>query len=211
MEGYLTLRPGLEAAATLVERKSRFIAQLAHVEDELEASRYIARMRTRYPDARHQVSAWVLADGRERAGDDGEPSGTAGIPVLRVLRDAGLRDACCVTSRYFGGTLLGRGGLVRAYGTCAKRAVEAARAAGSIAEMVSVVRIVIKLSHAHRGRVIRLVKIMDGRISQIEYSDEVQLDARFRQTDADRFLRAIAEFGSGCCRVRVDDPRIAEF
>lgn len=106
---YLTLRAGEEAAGEFVDRKSRFIAQLAHVEGEDDAAEFVATVRARHYDARHNVPTWILADGRERASDDGEPQRTAGAPTLEVLRGAGLANVCCVVTRYFGGTLLGPG------------------------------------------------------------------------------------------------------
>ncbi|MFR3877576.1 MAG: YigZ family protein [Collinsella sp.] len=98
-------------------------------------------VRKRHYDARHNVPAWILVDGRERQSDDGEPSRTSGMPTLEVLRGAGLKNVCCVVTRYFGGTLLGPGGLVRAYTAATQAAVAAAQEAGQIVEMTSVVRL----------------------------------------------------------------------
>ncbi|HJF45506.1 IMPACT family protein, partial [Thermophilibacter provencensis] len=123
--GYRTLRGGAEAKGEVEDRRSRFIAQLAHVGGEGDAEAFIAEVRSRHHDARHNVPAWILADGRERCSDDGEPSRTSGMPTLEVLRGAGLADVCCVVTRYFGGTLLGPGGLVRAYTAAAQAAVAA--------------------------------------------------------------------------------------
>ena len=136
-ESYLTLRRDVEAVGEFVDRKSRFIAQLIHVESVDEAAAHQAAVRSRHYDARHNVPAFALADGTERASDDGEPQRTSGMPTLEVLRGAGLKNVCCVTTRYFGGTLLGSGGLVRAYTAAAQAAVEQARAAGYIVEMTS--------------------------------------------------------------------------
>ena len=138
MESYFTLRADVEATGEFVDRKSRFIAQLVHIESEEEANDFIAAVRARHYDARHNVPAWICTDGRERQSDDGEPSRTSGIPTLEVLRGEGLKDICCVTTRYFGGTLLGPGGLVRAYTAAAQAAVAHAREAGMIVEMTSV-------------------------------------------------------------------------
>ena len=109
--------------AELEEKASRFIATLDHVADEQEAHALIAEIRKANPLARHNVYAWVLRSGGERRSDDGEPQGTSGPPVLDVLRGSGLQDVCCVVTRYFGGTLLGTGGLVRAYSGAARLAV----------------------------------------------------------------------------------------
>ena len=121
---YLTLRGGEEFIGEFEDRRSRFIAQLRQVSGEAEAEAFIAEIRSRHHDARHNVPAWILSDGRERGSDDGEPSRTSGRPVLEVLRGEGLKDVCCVVTRYFGGTLLGVGGLIRAYSSAARLALE---------------------------------------------------------------------------------------
>ena len=116
-----------EATAEFSEKKSRFISYLAPASSEEEAKAFAAGLRARYPDATHHVTAWVLRrDNTLRFSDDGEPSGTAGKPALEVLTREGLQDVALVVVRYFGGTLLGAGGLTRAYARAAKLAVEAA-------------------------------------------------------------------------------------
>ena len=130
---------------------SRFHATLAPVPDEEGAVEVVADARTRFPDARHHCSAWVLgATGRcQRSNDDGEPGGTAGAPMLAVLTGAGLSDVVAVVSRTFGGTLLGAGGLVRAY----TAATSAAVAAADRVRRVPVVRVRVDVGHADAGRV----------------------------------------------------------
>lgn len=114
------------AIAETVEKKSRFIAHIAHVETEKEALDFIEEVRATHRMARHNVYAYVLhAGGRVRYTDDGEPPKTAGIPTLEVIRHAGLSDVAVVVTRYFGGTLLGTGGLVRAYTRATQAAIEA--------------------------------------------------------------------------------------
>lgn len=117
MAGYLTLPTDGELTAEIEIRRSRFLAVVVRVGDESAARAVITGRRSTYPDARHHCSAFVLGpDPRiERSNDDGEPSGTAGGPMLQVLRSAGLSDVVAVVTRYFGGTLLGTGGLARAY------------------------------------------------------------------------------------------------
>jgi len=127
---YRTLCARADASAEVEDRRSRFIALMRHVESEAEADAFVAEVRARHHDARHNVPAWILADGRERCSDDGEPQRTAGMPVLEVLRGAGLADVCCVVTRYFGGTLLGPGGLVRAYTGATQAAVAGAETDG---------------------------------------------------------------------------------
>ncbi len=109
------------------EKKSRFIAHTAPVTTVEEASAFIAGLKKQYWDARHNCSAFVLGENRQisRSSDDGEPSGTAGKPILEVINGMGLTDVCVVVTRYFGGVLLGTGGLVRAYTQAAKAGLEA--------------------------------------------------------------------------------------
>lgn len=124
MEAYKV--PTMDAEAEFVEKKSRFIGRIWITETEEEALERIKAMRQRHWDATHNVYAYVIHGGPTRYSDDGEPQGTAGMPVLEVLRGAGVENVCCVVTRYFGGTLLGTGGLVRAYGKAARDALQTA-------------------------------------------------------------------------------------
>lgn len=123
MDPYVTL--GKEGSAVLEIKKSEFIAYAAHVKSEEEARAFVDKIRKKHADARHNVYAYLLSENNiMRYSDDGEPQGTGGLPVLDVLRKGGLTDAVIVVTRYFGGILLGTGGLVRAYSGAAKAAVE---------------------------------------------------------------------------------------
>lgn len=125
MEPYITVER--QAQAEFVEKRSRFIANVFPVTEESEALEIIARLKKEYWDARHNVYAYILREGNIcRYTDDGEPSGTAGVPVLDVMRKQGIVDCLIVVTRYFGGVLLGTGGLVRAYSTSAIDGLEAA-------------------------------------------------------------------------------------
>jgi uncharacterized YigZ family protein len=113
------------------EKKSRFLSEAVSVSSETEVREYLAGVKKKYYDARHHCSAYCLGDdgGLVRSSDDGEPSGTAGKPILEVILGAGLSNCLIVVTRYFGGTLLGTGGLVRAYTSAAKAALENAETA----------------------------------------------------------------------------------
>jgi len=124
MDAYLV--PAGFGEAEYIEKKSRFIARVWRVGSEEEALAHIAEMRKKHYDARHNVYAYIIRGGAVRFSDDGEPGGTSGMPTLNVFRAGGIFDVCCVVTRYFGGILLGSGGLVRAYSTAAKMALEAA-------------------------------------------------------------------------------------
>lgn len=116
-----------EARAEIEERKSVFIGSIAPVSDEAEARAFIEKIKKEYYDARHNVYAYILDGGMiSRFTDDGEPKGSAGIPVLNVLKMSGVDGVCIVVTRYFGGILLGTGGLVRAYSAAAKAALDEA-------------------------------------------------------------------------------------
>ncbi|HOQ06313.1 MAG TPA: YigZ family protein, partial [Clostridiales bacterium] len=123
---YLTVSK--EAVAEIEEKKSRFIATVRPVSSEQEAQDFINRLKARYWDATHNVYAYYICAGNvvQKFSDDGEPSGTAGLPVLEAIKKTGVQDVAVVVTRYFGGTLLGASGLVRAYGRSAALGIDAA-------------------------------------------------------------------------------------
>ena len=211
MDSYFTLQSNIEASGEFVDRKSRFIAQLVHIESEDEANAFIEMVRKRHYDARHNVPAWILVDGRERQSDDGEPSRTSGMPTLEVLRGAGLEDVCCVTTRYFGGTLLGPGGLVRAYTAAAQAAVAAAREAGRIATMTMVTKVTCVIPYSAYGRVERLVADCRGKVRDTVFAEDVQMNCVFVTGDEVAFTSAMLELANGEDLCRVGEPTFAEF
>lgn len=117
---------GKAASAEIVEKKSVFIGYAAPVSSEAEARDFVASIKKKHADARHNVSAYIVSGGIMHSSDDGEPSGTAGVPVLEVIKKSGVVNTVVVVTRYFGGILLGAGGLVRAYSAAAKAAIDAA-------------------------------------------------------------------------------------
>lgn len=140
--------------AEYIDKKSRFIGQVQHAESVSEATAFVEAVRRKHADATHNVWAYVLADGQMRWSDDGEPGGTSGQPTLNVFRSANVCDVVCVVTRYFGGILLGSGGLVRAYSKAASMALEAAGRA-RMAEWQSVA---VECSYAHYERLRRLLE-----------------------------------------------------
>lgn len=118
--------PFQEAEAEYIEKKSRFIGHIYKIQTSRQAQELLAAVRKKYWDASHNVYAYILQSGEMRFSDDGEPQGTSGMPTLEVLKKEQVFDVMCVTTRYFGGTLLGAGGLVRAYGHTCKLALDAA-------------------------------------------------------------------------------------
>ncbi|RPF27752.1 IMPACT family protein [Georgenia muralis] len=149
----LRLVRGADVVVETEVRRSRFVAVLRRVDDEESARGLVSELRARHPGARHHCSAFVLdvpgTNPVERSNDDGEPPGTAGMPMLEALRASGVRDVVAVVVRYFGGVKLGTGGLVRAYGD----AVRAALAAAPVVVVVSRELWQVVLPHAEAGRV----------------------------------------------------------
>ena len=211
LEAYRTLVSGAEALGEFEDRRSRFIASLRHVGAEREADEHLADVRAQHHDARHNVPAWVLADGRERCSDDGEPQRTAGMPALEVLRGAGLKDASVVVTRYFGGTLLGPGGLVRAYTAAVQAAVAAAERGGLIVEMCPVVPVVVQIPYSAYDRVLRMVADGGGKVKDSLFQEDVQLTCAFHAGEELPFMAALREYAAGEELARAGEPRFAEF
>lgn len=133
------------------------------------------------------------------------------MPVLEVLEGAALKDVCCVVTRYFGGVLLGPGGLVRAYSDATKAAVAAAEEAGSIRVMTLVTRVVAELPYPLYDRVARLARDCGGKVTDSVFSDDVQLTLAFRSGDEGAFLAAVRELAAGEELCRAGEPCFAAF
>lgn len=190
------LLPAHEARIEIKVNNSRFIATAAPVFDVAEAKAFIARMRTEHSDASHNVPAYVIGHGQATLAhchDDGEPSGTAGRPILAVLQGSGLGDIAVVVTRYFGGTKLGAGGLVRAYGDAAK----AVLAVIPLAEKVATTTVMIATPYALYERLRLLVEAHGGYILEESFSADIILTARFAKDALPAFSHALAEISQG--------------
>lgn len=159
----------------VVEKKSRFIATVEAVESEEEAIAFIERTKKKYWDARHNCSAYVIGTRGEleRCSDDGEPAGTAGKPMLEVLRGIQLRNVVVVVTRYFGGTLLGTGGLVRAY----TKAVQQGINASVIVEKKLASKLVITTDYNGIGKIQYILAKRDIKILESDYGENVKITA----------------------------------
>lgn len=203
------------ATAEIEEKKSRFIASVAHVETEDEALAFLEEVRAANRMARHNVYAYVLrsADGtgsggeRVRYSDDGEPQKTAGLPTLEVIRHAGLTDIAVVVTRYFGGVLLGTGGLVRAY----TQATLAGIAAATRVEVSRCVDLEIQLPYSAYEQVRRLLTDSGARIVDERFTDEVYLVARMLDGSQQACLVSLSELMHGKERVQTSAPFDAVF
>ena len=186
-----------EAEASFVEKRSRFIGRCRPVATEEEAQDFIAGVRKRHWDAAHNVWAYVLRDGAMRYSDDGEPQGTAGQPALNVLLKRELTDCAVVITRYFGGILLGAGGLTRAY---AQGAAQAVQAAGE-ADMRPCLRGDIRCSYAQYGLVAPLVVACGGVVEEADYTEAVRVRFHLPQERRGELEKALTERSCGSLMV----------
>ena len=191
MEEYLV--PSGYGEDEFVEKKSRFIGRVWPVETEEEALAKIAEMKKQHYDATHNCWAYVLKSGAMRFSDDGEPGGTAGNPMMQVLQKENLFNVCCVVTRYFGGTLLGAGGLVRAYTKGAKIAIDAA--GKSMKRVWSVLYIPCPYSFYERVKL--EAEAFGGVTRDTQFGAEVELEILVAQPKAQEFLDKILDMTSG--------------
>ena len=191
MEEYLV--PTGYGEDEFVEKKSRFIGRVWLVESEEEALERIGEMKKQHYDATHNCWAYVIRDGAMRFSDDGEPGGTAGNPMMQVLQKENLYNVCCVVTRYFGGTLLGAGGLVRAYTKGAKIAIDAA--GKSMKRVWSV--LYIPCPYTFYERVKLETEAFGGIIRDTQFGAEVELEILVAQPQAQAFLDKILDMTSG--------------
>lgn len=189
---YVTLRK--EASAEFEEKRSVFIGYAKPVKTEAEAMEFVKRIRGKHGDARHNVFAYTLGGGvTARYSDDGEPQGTAGIPVLDVLRKSGVDDACIVVTRYFGGILLGAGGLVRAYSAAAKMALDAAE----IATFEPYTEFSLSCSYPDYQKISAELPRFSALIDGTDYADNVTVKFAIKSEMQDQLIDRIREMTAG--------------
>ncbi|WP_105619349.1 YigZ family protein [Vallitalea okinawensis] len=183
------------AEAEITEKKSRFIATVKPVRTEEEAKAFIEELRKKYWDASHNVFAYQIGERNEiqRFSDDGEPSGTAGMPVLNVLKGEEIKNTVVVVTRYFGGTLLGTGGLVRAYGHSAKEGIIAAR----IIEKVLYQKLSIIVSYTQVGKIQYETHQAGHIIHDTLYTDQVEFVVLVKVDEVEKYIKIIKEATSG--------------
>ena len=182
------------------EKRSRFLGHVWRVETEEEARARIDEMKKRYHDARHNCWCYLLRDPAvERYSDDGEPQGTAGQPMLEVFRREGVTNVCCVVTRYFGGILLGAGGLTRAYSRSAKDALDAA----GISVVRRWVEVAVPCPYALFERIKLEVEAHGGVLVESEYGAEVTVRALLPEGAVEPFQARVTELTAGQCRAGV--------
>ncbi|GAA1260349.1 YigZ family protein [Kitasatospora nipponensis] len=191
---YLTVRA--DGSHEIEVKRSRFICHLARVGDEEAAQEFIAGIRKRYWEARHNCTAFVVGadQRRERSNDDGEPAGTAGVPMLEVLRRRGVTDTAAVVTRYFGGVLLGAGGLVRAYGGVVSAALDTV----GLVERRPVALVTVAADHTRAGRLENDLRAAGHAVRELHYEAAgVRIEVGVPEPELATFHHWLAEASGG--------------
>ncbi len=192
MTSYLV--PAGKGEAEYIEKRSRFIARVFPAESEAEALACLEAVRKKHYDARHNVFAYAIRDGNiVRCSDDGEPQGSSGQPTLKVFTAQEMQNFCCVVTRYFGGILLGTGGLVRAYSTAAKMALEDA----GIMRMALWKAFEIGCTYSQFERLRRLLEDHEAVIEDTDFGADIVFSALLREDMAEAFLSSLQEMSAG--------------
>ena len=205
MPDYKTLRG--TSTFTYEEKRSRFIATAAFADTEEKALAVLNAVRAANRTARHNVYAYVLQNGRPRYSDDGEPAKTAGPPALEVLQHSGLTDLIVVVTRYFGGVLLGTGGLVRAYTTATARALEHAE----VVTVRSVIELSVTVDYSLYERASLLIQGAGAKLAEPEFTDRVALRWQMPEGTEGPLLEQLRELTRGGANVSVSKPFYAPF
>lgn len=190
---YRTVEQG--GTGEIVEKKSRFIANVMAVTSEEDATQQIEKLKKQYWDARHNCWAYIIGNDQpiERFSDDGEPSGTAGKPILEVIRGADLRNVLIVVTRYFGGTLLGTGGLVRAYTGASKEGL----VNSEIITRTFGYRLEIRTDYTGLGKIQYILGQKGIAIVGTDYTDAVRLEIFVKQEEEERLIAELVERTNG--------------
>jgi len=187
-------------------KRSRFIGTAAPASDVNEASSLIARIKSEHRDANHHCYAYSLKDGKQRYSDDGEPHGTAGIPILEVLKNKNITDGIVIVTRYFGGTLLGAPGLVRAYSHTAKLAVDTA---GTVL-MQPCSEVLITAPYMFYNKLCLLIKNRGGEILDSAFTEHVSVRARIAQNAVEAISGDLKELTAGKSKLEVTGELFAD-
>ena len=182
-----------DAEAKLEEKRSVFLAAVRRVSGEADAEAFVKERRRAHPDARHTVFAYFLRKGTARYSDDAEPQGTAGMPVLEAIRRAGLSDVIVVVTRYFGGILLGAGGLTRAYAGAASLAL----AAAGVAEYVPFAEYEARCSYADHQKLAKELERAGAKLRETAFEAEVSVRFGVRAGQDEALLRRLTDLTAG--------------
>jgi len=183
-----------------VIERSTFIARAEHIESEEEAQKVIGEEKKKYPDARHCCWAYILGEGSDRLrySDDGEPQGTAGLPMLDVLKKQGITNTVLAVTRYFGGILLGTGGLTRAYSSSATGAIES----GTVAVMTETLEITVEVDYSLLPRLTNYLKGKEVKTKNTEYLEKVIVHLLVRAEEGESIKTSITDCLYGKCVIK---------
>ena len=196
-----------EGVDELVEKRSRFIATVKPVKTEAEALEFLETLRKKYWDAGHNVYAYIIEDNNiQRYSDDGEPAGTAGMPVFDMIKKEGLSNLIVVVTRYFGGILLGTGGLVHAYSKAAKLGIEAANPV----TMVLCREITVSCDYSLLGKVQSEICAQNYMMGETEYADMVKVKAYVPESSAEKFVAELIDKTNGRIGIEKGDVGYAK-
>ena len=198
-----------ESQALYEDKKSRFIASVKPVSSELQAQDFVKAVKSRYRDASHNVYAYIILDRPmvRKFSDDGEPSGTAGLPVMEVIKRQELFNLVLVVTRYFGGTLLGASGLVRAYGKSASLALESS----GIVEKVLCWKVELKIEYSLLGRIQNTLINKGFRIENTIYTQDVSIIVSVPVFEFNTFKKCIIEASNGNVLINKHDSSYKDF
>lgn len=204
--GYTTIKD--RAEASFIEKKSEFIGYIAPVTTNDEAVAFINEVKAKHRKAKHNVYAYILREGNtSRYSDDGEPQGTAGIPVLDVLKKRGLTDVCCVVTRYFGGILLGGGGLVRAYSHAVSIAIDSA----TIMDMCSSYEVSFVTDYTLYGRVSYILPEFGVKLLDTIFEDNVTTKLLVRVEQFEPLKAKLIDISNGAIIVQRSEEKYMDF
>lgn len=196
-----------ESETLIIEKKSKFYSHVRPVSNEEEALSYLSQIRAQYPDATHNVYAYVIDENNIfRYSDDGEPGGTAGMPVLDTIRNLGLVDVIVVVTRYFGGTLLGTGGLVRAYSSSAKEGIsESGIITRTMCDIISV-----RTQYELVGKLQYFFANEGYAVEDTVYENDVTFFVASPKSDTDSLIKKITEATNGRCYIKTETQKYVD-
>ena len=198
LEKYTTIEDKVNGE--IIEKKSKFIANIFPVENEEDALKYLDEIKKLHRDARHNVFVYRIANGNERASDDGEPSGTAGVPILDILRGMKLQNVLVVVTRYFGGILLGTGGLVRAYTDSTKEALKVAK----LKEKVLKIEYKIEIPYSYYDIISHFCRTNNYQMVNSDYSDTVNMFVVVEKERTHDFETRITEISDRNANIKIE-------
>ncbi|TFB11067.1 YigZ family protein [Candidatus Marinimicrobia bacterium MT.SAG.2] len=198
VDTFLTIKG--DASSLLKEKGSKFIGSAFHVQDEQEAKMNLEKIKKKYHDATHNCWAYRVGHGDKiigLSGDDGEPSGSAGAPMLSVIEGAELTNLIVIVTRYFGGTKLGVGGLIRAYGGCVKLLIETAKGSGTIIEETIREDLTLLIDYPLLNNVLRVASRFKAEVRQDHEDGKALVTVSVRLSEVDKFRSAVVDASGG--------------